>query len=90
MSVFYLKKTQLNFTSNFFTPEYEWEWVDLYQKFWSRWKNSQSCIIRFKNPRLHLEFLNVIVNSYSFFKQYCDNRLSNKLSKLVSALFYIR
>ena len=30
------------------------EWVDLYQRFWSPSKNSQSCIIRFKNARRSL------------------------------------
>ena len=43
------------------------EWVDLYQRFWSRLKTSQSCIIRFKKYRLRLEFLNLIIHSCSFF-----------------------
>ena len=32
------------------------EWLDLYQRFWSRSKNEQECIIRFKNSRLRLKF----------------------------------
>ena len=40
------------------------------QRFWSRSKNSQSCIIRCKNSRLRPEFLNLIIHSCSFFKQY--------------------
>ena len=33
-------------------------------------KNLQSCIIRFKNYRLRLEFLNLIIHFCSFLKQY--------------------
>ena len=46
------------------------EWVDLYQTFWSRSKNLQSHIIRFRNSRLCLKVLNLIKHSCSFFKQY--------------------
>ena len=42
----------------------------LYPRLWSRSKNSQSCIIRCKNSRLRLEFLHLIIQSCSFFKQY--------------------
>ena len=51
------------------------EWVDLYQRFWSRSKNSQSRIIRFKNFRLRLEFLYLIIHSCSFFKQYITTHI---------------
>ena len=39
-------------------------------RFWSLSKNLQSCIIRFKNYRLRLEFLNLIIHFCSFLKQY--------------------
>ena len=51
------------------------EWVDLYRRFWSRSKNSQSRIIRFKNFRLRLEFLYLIIHSCSFFKQYITTHI---------------
>ena len=35
--------------------------------------DSQSCIIRFKNSRLRLEFSNLIIHSFSFFKQYFES-----------------
>ena len=67
------------------------EWVDLYQRFWSRSKNSQSRIIRFKNFRLRLEFLYLIIHSCSFFKQYITTHIQvfctiQRLSP--STLFY--
>ena len=34
--------------------------------------DSQSCIIRFKNSRLRLEFSNLIIHSFSFFRQYSE------------------
>ena len=33
------------------------EWVDLYSRFWSRSRNSRSCILRCKNSLFHLEYL---------------------------------
>ena len=57
------------------------ERVDLYQRFWSHSKNSQSCIIRFKNFRLHLKFLNLIIHPCSFFKQHVKDAKGSKRNR---------
>ena len=74
----YLIKTRLNFTSNFLSQNdpkskylYKNELICI--SFLSRLKHSQSCIIRLKNSWLRLEFLNLIIHSCSFFKQFTSN-----------------
>ena len=69
--------TQLNFKSNILhqnNPKYKYycknEVGDLYLRFWSHSKNLQSCIIKFENSKLRLEFLNLIIHSCSFYKWY--------------------
>ena len=52
------------------------ELVDLYQRFWSHSKKSHSCIIRCQNSWLCLAFLNQIINSCWFFKQYIEHYMS--------------
>ena len=65
MIVFVSDKDTAKLYVQFFSTE-----ITLYERFWSHAKNSQSCIIRFKNFQLRLEFLNLIIHSCSFFKQY--------------------
>ena len=58
MSVFISDKDKAKLYVQFFKPKQPQikilvlEWVDLYQRFWSRSKNSQSCVIRSKNSRV--------------------------------------
>ena len=46
-------------------------------------KNSQECIIKFKNSRLHLQFSNLIIHSCLFPKQYIKLLLTTILKKQV-------
>ena len=69
--------TQLKFKSNILhqnNPKSKYycknEVGDLSLRFGSHSKNSQSCIIRFENSKLRLEFLNLIIHSCSFYKRY--------------------
>ena len=77
MSVFISDKYTAKLYVQFFRPKWPQikilvqEWVDLYQRFWSCSKNSQSCIIRFN------------VHSCSFFKQ---NKKHKNLPWMVSGL----
>ena len=76
----YLIKARLNFTSNFLDQlkiipnlNISVNWVDLNQRFWNRLKISQlSHSIIFKNSRLCLEFLNLIIHDCELFKQYSN------------------
>ena len=56
------------------------EWVDLYKRLWSPSKTSLSCIISFKNSQLLLKFLNQIIHSFPFYKQYVTYRLQTRIS----------
>ena len=74
----FLIKTRLNFTSNFLTQnnpksKYQCKNELICISFLSRSKHLQSCIIRLKNSWLRLEFLNLIIHSCSFFKQFTSN-----------------
>ena len=69
------------------------EWVDLYQTFWSRSKNLQSRIIRFRNSWLCLKVLNLIKSTPALFlnSTYCITAylfyfvlLQNFLTKLIN------
>ena len=74
MSLCLIKK-RLNFTSNSLDQNKPKSnllvqgWVDLYQRFWSRSKNSQSRVLSgLKALGFSLEFLHLIIHSCSVFK----------------------
>lgn len=53
------------------------EWVDLHQRFSSRSKNLQSCIISSRISRPCIEFLNLMINFCSLSKKYLKDLLGN-------------